>query len=193
MTQPAPSDSSQDPRYTIERYLALFADGALDWRDPVELLEGVVIAMPPSSPQHATAVSMAMRALFEAVGRRAAIRVQLSFQAGRYSMPEPDVAVVPGRESDYEKAHPTGALLLVEVAAWSLPQDRITKSRIYAAAGVPEYWIVNLRDEQVEVLRMPDPAARLYTLTSVARRGERITLVALPEVAVAVDDLLPVG
>jgi len=101
------------------------------------------------------------------------------------------LAVVPGRESDYEKAHPTGALLLVEVAQWSLPQDRVTKRGIYAAAGVPEYWIVNLRDDRVEVLRAPDRKARLYRETSIARRGARITLAALPDASVALDELLP--
>ena len=190
VARPAPRDSSQDPRYTVERYLALFEEGALDRDDRVELLEGVVVAMPPSNPPHAAVVSKVMRALFEAIGRRAALRAQSSFHAGRYSMPEPDLAVVPGRESDYEKAHPTTALLLVEVAQWSLPQDRVTKRGIYGAAGVPEYWIVNLRDDRVEVLRAPDRKTRLYRETSIARRGERITLAALPEVSVAVDDLL---
>ena len=191
MAQPAPSDSSQETRYTVERYLALFDEGVLDRDDRVELLEGVVVAMGGSNPRHAAAVSMAMRALIEAVGRRAAVRVQSSFRASRYSMPEPDVAVVPGHEPDYDKAHPRTALLLVEVAEWSLPQDRITKRAIYAAAGVPEYWIVNLRDGWVEVLRAPDRRARRYTETSIAHRGERIALAALPEASVAVDELLP--
>ena len=127
MARPAPSDSSQDPRFTVERYLALFDEGVLDRDDRVEP----------------------------------------------------------------EKAHPTGALLLVEVAQWSLPQDRVTKRGIYAAAGVPEYWIVNLRDDRVEVLRAPDRKARLYRETSIARRGARITLAALPDASVAVDELLP--
>ena len=191
VARPAPSDSGQDPRYTVERYLALFDEGVLDRDSRVELLEGVVVAMPPSNPPHAAAISRIMRALFEAIGRRAVIRVQSSFRAGRYSMPEPDVAVVPGHEPDYDKAHPRTALLLVEVAEWSLPQDRVTKLAIYAAAGVPEYWIVNLRDGWVEVLRAPDRRARRYTETSIAHRGERITLTALPEVSVAVDELLP--
>ena len=191
MAQPAPSDSSQETRYTVERYLALFDEGVLDRDDRVELLEGVVVAMGGSNPRHAAAVSMVMRALIEAVGRRAAVRVQSSFRASRYSMPEPDVAVVPGHEPDYDKAHPRTALLLVEVAEWSLPQDRVTKGAIYAAAGVPEYWIVNLRDGWVEVLRAPDRRARRYTETSIAHRGERIALAALPEASVAVDELLP--
>ena len=191
VAHPAPNDSSQETRYTVERYLTLFDEGVLDPDDRVELLEGVVVAMPPSNPPHAAAVSMVMRALIEAIGRRAAVRVQSSFRAGLYSMPEPDVAVVPGHERDYDKAHPRTALLLVEVAEWSLPQDRVTKRAIYAAAGVPEYWIVNLRDGWVEVLRAPDRPARRYTETFIAHRGERITLVALPEASVAVDELLP--
>jgi len=191
VARPAPSESGPDPRYTVERYLALFDEGVLDRDDRVELLEGVVVAMPPSNPPHAAVVSQVMRALFEEIGRRAALRVQSSFHAGRYSMPEPDLAVVPGRESDYGKAHPTTALLLVEVAQWSLPQDRVTKRGIYAAAGVEEYWIVNLRDDCVEILRAPDRKARRYRETSIARRGDRITLAALPEASVAVDDLLP--
>ena len=191
VARPAPSESGPDPRYTVERYLGLFDEGVLDRDDRVELLEGVVVAMPPSNPPHAAVVSQVMRALFEEIGRRAALRVQSSFHAGRYSMPEPDLAVVPGRESDYGKAHPTTALLLVEVAQWSLPQDWVTKRAIYAAAGVEEYWIVNLRDDRVEILRAPDRKERRYRETSIARRGERITLVALPEASVAVDDLLP--
>ena len=191
VAQPAPSDSSRETRYTVERYLALFDEGVLDRDDRVELLEGVVVAMAPSNPPHAAAISRIMRALFEAIGRRAVIRVQSSFRAGRYSMPEPDVAVVPGSEPDYDRAHPRTALLLVEVAEWSLPQDRVTKLAIYAAAGVPEYWIVNLRDGWVEVLRAPDRRARRYTETSIAHRGERIALAAVPEASVAVDELLP--
>jgi Uma2 family endonuclease len=62
---------------------------------------------------------------------------------------------------------------------------------MYAAAGIPEYWIVNLRDDCVEVRREPEPDARRYGSVRIARRGERIELVGLPGVSVAVDDLLP--
>ena len=145
-----------DAGFTRERYFALVDEGLLGPDDRVELLEGVVVAMPPGNPPHDAAVSMTTRALHRAVGDRAAIRCQLSLVQGPYSVPEPDVVVVPGREDDYAGAHPTTALLVVEVAASSLPQDRLTKARIYAAAGVPEYWIVNLRDDVVEVYRAPD-------------------------------------
>jgi len=68
-------------------------------------------------------------------------------------VPKPDTAVVGGRIADYDRAHPTTALLVVEVADSSLKQDRPTKRTIYAAAGIPEYWIVNLPDDCVEIRR----------------------------------------
>jgi Uma2 family endonuclease len=107
------------------------------------------------------------------------------------SVPEPDVAVVPGRHTDYVRAHPTTALLVVEVSDSSLAQDRLTKTAIYATAGVPEYWIVNLRDDVVEVHRAPDPSTRRYAERRVVARTERIELVAVPGVSIAAGEIIP--
>jgi Uma2 family endonuclease len=177
--------------HTVQSYFGLLDAGILSENDRVELLEGVIVAMAPQNPRLAAGVSRAMDAFIAAVGTRAAVRVQLSLPLGERSVPEPDVAIVPGRTADYDTAHPTTALLIVEVADSSLVQDRLTKAAIYAAAGVPEYWIVNLRDDRVEVFRTPDPAARAYTSSGVAGRGERLEPVALPGVSVVVADLLP--
>jgi len=178
-------------RFAVERYFALVAEGVLAPDDPVELLEGVVVSMPPEDPPHAAAISKTGEALRAAVGARAAVREQHPLVAGRQSVPEPDIAVVAGNNADYERSHPTTALLVVEVAASSLGQDRLTKAGIYAAAGIPEYWIVNLRDEHVEVLSEPDRHARFFRNRRVVSRGELITLTALPDARVAVSDLLP--
>jgi Uma2 family endonuclease len=80
---------------------------------------------------------------------------------------------------------------VVEVADSSLPQDRLTKVAIYAAAAIPEYWLVNLREGSVEVFRHPAVAARRYRDVRAARRGELLDLVSFPGVRVADDDLLP--
>jgi Uma2 family endonuclease len=187
MAPAAPAES----RYTTEAYFDLIAAGIVRPDDRVELLEGVIVAMSPQNPPHAAATSQVDRALREAIGRRAAIRVQLPLLAGPYSAPEPDVAVVPGRESDYYDTHPTTALLVVEVADSSLIQDRLTKAAVYAAAGIREYWLVNLRDDCVEVFRAPDPAARRYTEKREAHRGDRLDLVAIAGASVPVADILP--
>ena len=178
-------------RITASRYLRLVDEGLLGPDDKVELLEGVVAAMAPSGPRHAAAVRRMTRALERAVGDVAVVSAQLTFVAGRWSVPEPDVAILPGSIDDYDTVHPSNALLVVEASDSSLPQDRITKTAIYAAAGIPEYWIVNLRDDVVEVHRRVDQRARRYRLRTTAERGETLVPVALPDVRIAVDAIMP--
>ena len=180
-----------EPRYTAERYLALVEAGVLGPDDRVELLEGVIVAMTPQNPPHAAAIGRVDDALRAAIGSRAVVSVQVPLIVGGYSVPEPDVAVLPGKRSDYDTAHPTTALLVVEVADTSLLQDRLTKAAIYAAADIREYWLVNLRDDCVEVFRAPEPIASRYATTLVAKRGDHLEITALSGAGVAVSDLLP--
>jgi Uma2 family endonuclease len=176
---------------SVERFFGLVEAGVLTHDDRVELLEGVVVAMTPSNPPHDSCVTRATLALQRAVAERAVVRPQCSLVVGSHSVPEPDVAVVPGTLRDYDARHPDAALLVVEVADASLQQDRITKAAIYAAAGIPEYWIVNLRDRGIEVMRDPDRAQARYRDARTLRGGESIELAALPGAVVAVADLLP--
>ena len=185
MIEPSPGDS----RITAERYFTLAESGVLEPEDRVELLEGVVVAVTPPNPPHDVATSIIGDSLRTAIGTRAAVRVQCSLALGSHSVPQPDIAVVAGRHLDYLHQHPHTALLVVEVADSSLPQDRLSKSRIYAAAGIPEYWIVNLRAMEIEVYRDPDPPARCYGSITIAHTG-RLELVTLPGVAVEAADLL---
>ena len=80
---------------------------------------------------------------------------------------------------------------MLEVAHSSLAQDRLTKSFIYAKAGIPQYVIVNLRDDCVESYIAPSAPRRRYRERTVLVRGERLQLVTFPDVTIAVDDLLP--
>src|SRR5437773_4078099 len=146
-----------ETRYTSERYLALVDAGALGPDDKVELLEGEIVVMAPEGPRHEVAIDKAADALRVAVAGRAAVRAQHSVHAGTRSVPEPDIAVVPGRHDDYARARPRIALLVVEVSDSSLTRDRLRKAPVYAAAGIPEYWIVNLRDDD---RRHPLPVLR---------------------------------
>lgn len=187
MAQPA----HIEPRYTSESYFRLVETGVLRPEDRVELLEGVIVAMSPQNPPHASVTAQVSDTLRDAIRKRAVIRVQSPLVASGYSVPEPDIAVVPGRHSDYVSGHPTTALLVVEVADTSLLPDRLTKAAIYATAGIPEYWVVNLRDDCVEVFRAPEQSAGRYSENLIARRGERLDLVSFAGSSVAVDDLLP--
>ena len=191
MMEPAPAAPGLPARLTVEQYFALVDQGILEENDRVELLEGVVVAMAPENVWHADGVRRVFRALASAVGTGAFVDQQHCFIAGAHSAPEPDVAVLPGTLEDYSTQHPSCALLLVEVADSSLVQDRLTKAGIYAAAGVAEYWIVARRGDHVQVSSDPIASERRYAMVRIARRGETITLSALPDVSVRVDDLLP--
>ena len=157
----------------------------------MELLEGVIVAMSPETAREAAGIASSGDALCVAVGVQAVVRVRQPLVAGAWSVPEPDVAVVAGLKSDYADTPPTAALLVVEVSDTALVQDRLTKAAIYAAAGVPEYWLVNIRDGRVEVFRGADRSLRRYGEQFVAGHGSRLELRTLPGVGVTVDDLLP--
>ena len=134
-------------------YDKLVDDGCFE-DEPVELLWGNLVRMNPQRSAHAAAVQYLTELFVLAVApkKRATVRIQSPFAATDDSEPEPDVAIVP--LGAYRDAHPTEALLIVEVAETSLKADR-AKAAIYAAAGVPEYWIVNLTNDTVEVHRQP--------------------------------------
>ena len=180
-----------EPRYTVERYFELVESGVLHPDDRVELLEGVIVAMLPQNPRHASATRRTYNALRNIVGERAVVSLQLPLVLGAFSALEPDVAVVPGKASDYDTAHPTKALLVVEVADSSLLQDRLTKAAIYAAADIAEYWLINLRDDCIEVFRKPDSTVPCYAEQRKLCRGEQLDLVGFSGAALNVSDLLP--
>ncbi len=191
MTDITPSVPDEPTRFSVAAYFGLVETGVLTERDRVELLEGVIVAMTPMNPPHAGSVTKVSRALLAAVGARASVRTRFPVILRPGSAPEPDVAVVAGCDDDYLDAHPESALLVIEVADSSLPQDRLSKSRIYAQAAIPEYWIVNLRDGVLEVMRDPDSSAALYRDLRTLRAGDRIDVASLPGASVEVADLLP--
>jgi Uma2 family endonuclease len=178
-------------RLDAEQYFALVARGDLSPDDRVELLEGVVVSMSPQGSPHANAIARITALLVRLIGDRGVVRVQCSFRAGRYNVPEPDFAVVPGPLERWEHEHPREALLIIEVSDSSLPTDRLSKAAIYAAAGVPQYLVVNLPGDRVETFAAPDAASARWAATRPALRGEHISLVALPGLSLAVDAMLP--
>jgi Uma2 family endonuclease len=179
-----------DGRVTRERYWQLVAEGVIGSDDRVELLEGVIVAMSPQNPPHAFVIAKLTQWLAGIV-HQAFIRVQLPIDLSDLSTPEPDLAVVAGSPEDYAVLHPRAALLVVEVADSSVIQDRLTKGPMYAAAGIAEYWLVNLRDRCVEVHRAPNRDERRYVDVRVLRFEDRLELIAIPDASIAVGEILP--
>jgi Uma2 family endonuclease len=175
-------------RISVEEYHKMIEAGIFDEDERLELLEGVIVPMSPQSPDHADLVQWLTNRLVRLIGDGYDVRPQLPLVASPTSEPEPDLAVVPAGRT--RERHPTGALLVIEVARESLRKDRLLKASLYARAGIPEYWIVNPAEDRVEVYRDPDPAAGRYaTVTSVGRDGV-VAAEKLPQVRIRVGELL---
>lgn len=172
-------------RLTRAEYDRIVAIGVLG-EDRVELLRGVIVAMSPNDPPHASAVELLTDILVPALAGRARVRIQLPLLAADDSEPEPDVAVVP--IGDYSRQHPDKALLVVEVAASSLRKDRMVKGPLYAASGFAEYWVVDVGGGVVEVHR--GPSGQAWQSITRHGQGEVLHLEAFPDVTVAVSAVL---
>ena len=177
-------------RFTREEYYRLAEIGFFQG-ERVELIEGEIVKMSPISPLHGEVLTLLAERLWQLFGEGYRVRVQLPLSLGD-SEPEPDIAVVPGKAGDYVHAHPTTALLVVEVAQTSLEYDREVKAPLYARAGIPEYWIVNLDGQCIEVYRDPAPMGEGFGYRSrrIYLKGESLAPLQKPEGAVKVDELL---
>lgn len=163
-------------RLDAEHYGRIAASGALD-EQRVELIDGIIVEMSPHSPQHSGIIQRLTKHLSGAAAR---LRVQLPIQVASDSVPEPDLALV--GEPERMDSHPTHALLVVEVAASSQAIDRGRKAELYAATGIPIYWLVDIPTRLVEVRTDSGPAG--YGTLRTIRAGD-----VLPSPCEGVDEL----
>jgi Uma2 family endonuclease len=172
-------------RFTTDEYFRLGETGVLPPDARVELIEGEIIDMSPIGTPHAAIVERLVDLLKGALGHRAMVRAQHPVLAGKYSAPQPDIAVVARRDDYYAHAHPKtrDVLLVIEVADTTLAYDREVKAGMYARSGVPEAWIVDVDGRTVTRLH----SLRDDTYAAVALRvGESIAIGALPDVRIEV-------
>ncbi|HEU5407786.1 MAG TPA: Uma2 family endonuclease [Nitrospira sp.] len=190
MTAPA----VQIKRWTRREYDRMAEAGLFGPDEQVELLEGEIITVTPQQSLHSACIGLIDGALRQAFGPSYWIRIQLPLIVDPDSEPEPDLAVVPGSPRDYVHDHPRTALLVVEVADSTIAKDRTYKTKIYARAGIQEYWIVNLAEHCLEVYRDPVAApgpASLYRSSQKLTPSDSIAPLAATTATVAVADLLP--
>lgn len=176
-------------QWTRAEYDRIIATGGFDSECRLELIDGEIIEMPPQRSRHATAIQLAEQALHAAFPRGFAVRAQLPLALDDLSEPEPDLAVVSGNPRDYRDAHPTAALLILEIAESSLDFDRGRKLRLYARSRIADYWVLDLMGETLEVYRQP--TGDCYSHAAVLKRDQRIAPLAAPAHAIAIADLLP--
>lgn len=143
-------------RFTVEEYHRMIEAGVFAEDERFELLDGWIISQPAQTPPHATVIGLAHDALRGMLPAGWRVRVRSAITTAD-SEPEPDLAIVRGAARDYLGRHPgpQDIVLLIEVADSTLAKDRGLKGRLYARAGIPTYWIINLVDARVEIYTDP--------------------------------------
>lgn len=175
-------------RWSRIDYLRIVAAGVLGEDEDVELVAGEILVKKRESARHAAAIGRVQRALEQAFGPTCWVRIDRPFALDQESMPDPDLAVVPGSPDDYENDHPQQAALLVEVSDTSRGFDLGAKQRMYSRAAQPEFWCVDLAEELLWVHR--DPGPKGYRSILRLERGREVApLQASAQIAVA--SLLP--
>lgn len=147
-------------------------------------------------PSHASAVRRTEKACQRLFGDGFDVRCQLPLALGGRNEPLPDIAVVAGSAEDFDDEHPTTAVLVVEVPDSTLRYDRTTKASLYARAGIPEYWILDLVDRTLEVHRAPQvdrtqPLRYGYASVEIVPEDGSLSSLSSSNASVAVSDLLP--
>jgi len=183
-------------RWTREEYLKMGDAGVFAPGERVELIEGEIVQMTPQKSLHASGVYVVHEVLRGVFAVGFIVRAQLPLALDPDSEPEPDTAVVRGTWRHYVEAHPAVAVLVIEVSDTTLEFDRGPKAWMYAKAGIPEYWIVNLIGRVLEVHRDPGPVSEGSTdhrYRSVQRLAphQSIRPLGAPDREVRVADLLP--
>lgn len=182
-------------RWTREEYYRLAEQGWFQ-NQRVELIDGEIIHLSPQSPHHSSG-SDKIRALLQQIfGDAFWVRMHLPLKHGDFSEPEPDVSVVKGTLEEHEDEHPTTAVLVVEVSRTSLKYDKTTKSLLYAAMAIPEYWVLDLANRNLIVHRDPvaDQSNSFGTrYASIVALGEdaSVSPLEMPTASIPIHTMLP--
>ena len=181
-------------RFTRAEYERLIDLGVFQPGEEIELIGGELVVAEPQGAPHYTAIRKIAKALEAAFGPGWEVRTEGPIGLDDESEPEPDV--VPGAPDDYARAHPSRPALTVEVAESSLALDRQRKGSLYARAGLPDYWVLNLVDRVLEVYREPAPDSAApfgwrYGRSEVFEASARVTPLAAPGSSIPVSQLLP--
>ncbi len=177
-------------RFTVVEYHRMGEAGILREDDRVELIDGEIVQMTPIGSRHAACVKRLNQLFARAVGDQAVVSVQDPIAIPPESEPQPDLALLRPRADFYASGHPGPAdvLLVVEVADTSAPFDRGVKIPLYARAGIPEVWLVDLITDTVEVHRRSS-GGRFADVQRHGRAG-RVECEAFPDLDLSIDKLL---
>lgn len=176
--------------FTVGDYHRMAEAGVLRQDARVELLDGQVVELSPIGSPHAGCVNRLNQMLARALAGRATLGIQNPVVLDNFSEPQPDVTALKYRADGYAERHPSPAdvLLLIEVMVTSAEHDRDVKIPLYARAGIPEVWLVDLEADTVEVYR--EPGEDGYALVRTATRADALVPLHLTTVTLSGADIL---
>lgn len=208
LTPPAPTPVAPAPanpppvsgwprplRWTVDLFHAVNATGVFEGRRPM-LIHGILFEQGPMKPPHATATDLVAQALRSVFATGWLVREGAPLVLGLETDPRPDVMLLPGGPRDYSAAHPTTAALVVEVNDTTLASDTTKKAELYATAGIPDYWVLDLNGRVLHVYRDPAPLPAGLGATTYGTRltlgpADAVSPLSAPHSSVTVADLLP--
>jgi Uma2 family endonuclease len=175
---------------SVDEYERMGCAGIFGNDARLELLEGEIYEMSPIGSPHAACVKFFSSLLNRLFGGKMIVSIQDPIRLDDFSEPQPDIAIVRWRDDFYKHGHPTPAdvLLVIEVADSTVESDRTYKMPLYAKAGIPEAWLVNLHDEKIELYA--EPADGAYQFTRDFNRGEDVQAHSIADLHVPVADVL---
>ncbi len=176
-------------RFSVDDYYKMIEMGMIEDYEKAEIIDGEMVPKMTIGDRHAMAVNRLNRMLAAALSESIMLSVQNPLRIGDFDEPEPDIVLADLAKYD-GKRHPQPAetLIVMEVADASLRNDRAVKLPMYAKAGIPEAWIVNLRDNAVEIHRRPD--FDVYQEVKIFKSGERVRSFLLPDLNFEVDSII---
>jgi len=176
--------------FTRAEYHRMAEVGILADGERVELICGEIIKKLTQGRRHRAFVDNLNQILVPRVAGRAIVSIQMPIALSDDTEPEPDVQIIRRRTVPYKEREgdASDAFLVIEVAESSLTYDRTTKLKLYAAAGIPEYWVVDCVAESIEVHRVPS-ADGYRDVTRVAGRAATIAPQSFPDVTLALTEI----
>ena len=176
-------------RFSVDDYYKMIDLGILDGREKAEIIDGQLIKKMTIGDKHAAVVNFLNRFFSRSLPENVLVSVQNPLRLTDYDEPEPDIVLADLTKYD-GKRHPRPAetILVVEVSDSTLKYDRDTKLPLYAAAEIPEVWIVNLQNSIIEIHQRP--TVGIYQLAKIYKQGETVESAVLPGLTLDVDSIL---
>ena len=176
-------------RFSVDEYYKMIELGLLKDYEKAEIIEGELIQKMPIGDRHAFVVDVLAEFFIKNAPDNVRVRVQNPVRLSDSNEPEPDIVLADLTKFDGKRhPRPEETILIVEVSDTTLKYDRDTKLALYAEAEIPEVWIVNLKNEIVEVHQKP--GVGIYQLAQIYKRGESVKSAILPNLEIEVDKIL---